>query len=85
MATDNYIEKDIFKLGKLLTLTLYMNKQSGNTSLILWYATPLWLKASKKFMAFMHPITLFSSIIYKGEVVKVTICNINITNMLETV
>lgn len=85
MTKDRLIEKNLFKFGKLLMLTLYMNKVSGNTTLILWYATPLWLRGAKKLMPYMKPLTLFNSVVYKGEVVNVTICNKDVTNMLETV
>lgn len=78
------IEKNIFKLGKLLMLTLYMNTKSGNTSLILWYATPLFLKGCKKFMPYMKPLTLFNSHVYNNEVLNVTICNKDVTSMLQT-
>ena len=75
---DIFIEKNLFK-SILCMLTIYINKASGNNSLVLWYGYDLKTKH------YMKHIVLYNLMMYNNEILKVTVCNKDITNMLETV
>ena len=75
---DTFIEKNLFK-NILGMLTIYINKASGNNSLVLWYGYDLKTKH------YMKHITLYNLMMYHKEILKVTVCTKDVTNLLETV
>ena len=75
---DVFIEKNLFK-SILGMLTIYINKASGNNSLVLWYGYNLKTKH------YMKHIVLYNLMMYNNEILKVTVCNKDVTDMLETV
>ena len=75
---DVFVEKNIFK-NLLGMLTIYINKVSGNNSLVFWYGYDFKTKH------YMKHITLYNLMIYNNEILKVTVCNKDVTKMLETV